>query len=120
MYGVLVGDIQSNDTSKAILSDGLHLLLTGDVAPQLAHDLVCDLRLEVEDVLGYDVSCVCLSVSVSVRVRACMPAHVRASICCRMRLRLNAGTHKHALTNMRSSSRVALNTRAHAQSFQQA
>jgi len=36
-----------------VLRDGLHLLLTGDAPPQLLHDLVCDLRLEVEDVLGY-------------------------------------------------------------------
>ena len=53
MYGLLLGDIQSNDSSKAILRDGLHLLLTGDAPPQLIHDLVCDLRLELEDVLGY-------------------------------------------------------------------
>ena len=53
MYGVVTGDIESGDSTRALLRDGLQLLLTGDVPPQLMHDVACDVRVEVEDVLGY-------------------------------------------------------------------
>ena len=53
MYGVVTGDIQSGDSSRVLLRDGLQQLLTGDIPPQLMHDVVCDVRVEVEDVLGY-------------------------------------------------------------------
>eukprot|EP00293_Proteomonas_sulcata_P021094 CAMPEP_0184317834 /NCGR_PEP_ID=MMETSP1049-20130417/99027_1 /TAXON_ID=77928 /ORGANISM="Proteomonas sulcata, Strain CCMP704" /LENGTH=679 /DNA_ID=CAMNT_0026637375 /DNA_START=1 /DNA_END=2040 /DNA_ORIENTATION=- len=54
MYGVLKGDVACSSSTKQMLEDGLHFFLTGDVPPQLLTEVVDDVRLEVEDTLGYD------------------------------------------------------------------
>jgi len=53
MIAVLKGDIECSPSSKALLEDGLHLFLVGDVPAQLVAEAIADLRVEFEDVLGY-------------------------------------------------------------------
>jgi hypothetical protein len=80
MYGLLLGDIESAESSKAMLRDGLHLLLTGDAPPQLLHDVVSDLRLEVR------VRCYCVCVC--------------ACVCtCDVRTHTHTDTHTHTYTH---------------------
>lgn len=52
MAGVLAGEVACAESSRELLQDGLQLLLSGDVPPQLLAEAVADLRLEVDESLG--------------------------------------------------------------------